>query len=465
MNLFPYQEQASKFLQQQKRGYLALDMGMGKTITALEAAYRAGKKHILLVAELNEIENSQNFRREVTNHFDDLEYVNLRECVTPNRVDYRLVCGINPDGLKKLDQKALASAFDTIIIDEATLAKTTTTARFKLVYKIAKNMEYVYLLSGTPMMNGSAEIYAPLLLLDHPMVAGKGAAARTAFETVFAGGHRKKIRNTGVFFKDYIWWAGGANHVRELRYLLRDHFFIMSKNETDVFKKKVRTIERVHMSLPWIAEYTQAWQTYLASAKKRNVDMDNVADLRNLIENGQVYQVNSRWKARQVANDIASGKYGDKRIIVFTMFLESDQILQDELKSGGVKFRTFEDVKEWKEGTEQVLVGRIKAHGKGGNVPEASVAIFVDMDFVPANNIQAENRIDRPEQKNDMLIVYYMAEGEDVIDKHVQQINKDKSRRIDQFMQPLANEEMLIMETALAALRAKWPKETRILGI
>ena len=64
------------------------------------------------------------------------------------------------------------------------------------------------------------------------------------------------------------------------------------------------------------------------------------------------------------------------------MFIESYKILQSELEAKGVTFKTFDEVNEWKEGTEQVLVGRIKAHGKGGNLPEASVCIFVDMDFV-----------------------------------------------------------------------------------
>ncbi len=75
----------------------------------------------------------------------------------------------------------------------------------------------------------------------------------------------------------------------------------MSKDETDVFKKKVRTIKEVPMTFDWIREYTQAWEEYLKEAKKRKVDMDNVQELKNLIENGQCYQVNSRRKAEVVA--------------------------------------------------------------------------------------------------------------------------------------------------------------------
>jgi SNF2 family DNA or RNA helicase len=484
MQLFPYQKIAVDFMRDKKKAYLALDMGMGKTLTSLAAAHGAGKHHILLIAEKNEIVNSENFRREVETYFPDLTYHSLRE-VSLEQLEYdrtlegRAVCGINPEGLVKHDIRAIAKMFDTMVIDEATMAKTTTTERFKGIQKVAKAMKHVFLLSGTPMMNGAAELYAPLLLLEHPMVHGKKAGAKKAFEIVFAGGNKKQIKKLpeGVdakiarykapyCFTHFTWWSGGANNVRELRYILRDHFFFMLKGDTDVFKNKLRTMEKVAMTLPWLAEYTKAWDDYFEQQGNRSKkDLDNIKELRNLIENGKMYQVNSRWKAKRVAKDIADGKYGDRRIVVFSIFIETDQFIQEELAHLGVSFKTFEEIKEYKEGDAQVLVGRIRAHGKGGNVPQASVALFVDMDFVPANNIQAENRIDRPEQKNDMLIVYYMTEGEDVIDTHVRNINRDKSSKIQQFMRPLTEEELRGMPQRIAALRNKYPKETKILGI
>ena len=87
------------------------------------------------------------------------------------------------------------------------------------------------------------------------------------------------------------------------------------------------------------------------------------------------------------------------------------------------------------------------------------------MDFVPSNNIQAENRMDRPEQKNDMLVVYYMTEGEDIVDHHVRNINKDKSKKIREFMRTLTDEEIAEMPEKLKKLRVKFFKEMEILGI
>jgi hypothetical protein len=471
MELFKYQQEAVQFIGEKKRAYLALDMGMGKTLTSLAAAERFGKKNVMLIAEKNEIVNSQNFAREVQDYFyPRMEYVSLRDEEIPplgdGRYETKFVCGINPDGLKKLDLETVHDSFDFNIVDEATMAKTTTTDRFKVVRKAMQQSEYLALLSGTPMMNGAAELYAPLLLLEHALVGDGTRKAREAFESIFAGGHRRKIRNTGLWYQDYAWWAKGANHVRELRYLISDQFFFKRKADTGIFKNKIRTVEQIPMSMEWLAEYGRAWDAYLEEAAKRDVDMNNVRELQALIENGQCYQVNSRWKAARAVNDIASGKFGDRRIVIFSMFIETDELIQTLLKRKGIRFRTFDEVKEWKAGDEPVLVGRIKAHGKGGNVPEASVCLMVDMDFVPSNNIQAENRIDRPEQTRDMKIVYYMAEGKDIVDEHVRQINQDKMRKIEEFMRPLTAEEIYTIQfQGLPALKERYAKHFATLGL
>lgn len=475
MELFDYQKEGVEFVAEKKKVYLAFDMGMGKTITSVAGAYVAGTKHTLLVAELNEIQNSENFRKEVEGHFFDLDYMSLRETDMEHirSADSRMVCGINPDALSKIDDEDL-DLFDTLIMDEATLAKTVTSVRFKKVRKIAERMEYVVLLSGTPMMNGAGEIFSPLLLLEHPLAGDGTKASQVAFEKIFAGGFYKKIKSTEGkspeeirrnYWKYYQWWAKGANHVRELRYLMQEQFLFKQKGETDVFKKKTRRVEMVKKNPIWEAEYKKAWDDYLERVKEHNKvekkkkNIFNITELKNLIENGQVYQVNSRWKAKQAVADIKAGKYGDKRIILFSIFIETDKLVQEELEKAGISYRTFDDLKEWKWSDEQVLVGRIKSHAKGGNAAEACVTIMIDMDFVPTMNMQAENRMDRPEQKNDMEAVYYIAEGDDDIDAHVQEINRDKMRKIDEFMRPFTEEELQEMPGRVDALIAKYPKQ------
>lgn len=478
MELHDYQQEGVQFIRDHKKVYLAFEMGMGKTLTALAGCLEVSAKNVLVVAEKNEIVNSKNFEREIETHFFDVQYVSLRDYELDQLPFGKVVAGANPELLQKLDIKEIAEHFDAVIVDEATLAKTATSQRFKAVRNVCRKMEYVVLLSGTPMMNGAAELFAPLSLIEHPIAGDGSARARIAFERVFAGGHwveyMRKIEGADRHrYKSRLerrWEAKGANNVRELHMLIEDRFLFKRKGETTAFRKKERLIEYVDVNEVWRREYDSAWDDYLGRVALNNVmggqkkrRIQNIMELKKLIENGQVYQVNSRWKARQVVHDIASGKYGDRRIIVFSMFIETDNLIQQMLTEAGISFRTFEDISAWKEGDEKVLVGRIKSHGKGGNAPEASVTLFVDMDFVPANNLQAEGRMDRPQQTRDMIVRYYMARDPEMVDHHVRKIVADKTRKVDEFMRawkPGEKEEVAVM---LRALRNRYSRDFELL--
>ena len=162
MELFDYQKEGVEFIRKNKKVYIAFDMGMGKTITAVSGHDNIHDKNILIIAEKNEIVNSQNFKNEVENNFGDkYTYVSLRDVDIDDIPKSNVVCGINPDALAKIPLEKLKEHFGSIIIDEATMAKTTSTARFKKIKKVCDSIEYLTLLSGTPMMNGASEIYAP----------------------------------------------------------------------------------------------------------------------------------------------------------------------------------------------------------------------------------------------------------------------------------------------------------------
>lgn len=472
---FNYQENAIHFLRENKKVYFAMGLGTGKTLTSLWGATEVSEKNVLVVAELNEIENSKNFEKEVTNNIVGWNYVSLREDPQILECEFKQnVCGINPDMLSKLPLGRLLHLFDVIIVDEATLAKTTTTARFQAIYNVAKAMSYVILLSGTPMMNGASEIYAPLKLIDHKL-AGVGAkGSQQAYDSIFAGGFRKRIRNSGNIYNDFIWWNGGTYNVRELRYLIKDNFFFVRKEDLKgIFKYKKRIVKYVRMSTDWLTEYHNAWTEYMGTLSDRFGDLtekqmakkiDNIKELQRLIENSKIAQINSKWKARQAIEDIKNGDYGDSRIILFCSFVETYDLLCELCKENDIMFKTFDEVNDFKKGNEKVLIGRIKAHGKGGNIPEASVTLFVDMDYVCSNNLQAENRMDRPEQTKEMLVVYYQTEDERV-DARIREINKEKTKHIEEFMQPFYAEELAVINSKLSDLRTKHYKHFNILGM
>ncbi len=102
MELFPYQKEAVQFIKDSKKVYLAMDMGTGKTVTALTGAVAVSNENILVIAELNEVENSQNFKKEVETHFPDWVFINLRVTPIDDVPKEKAICIANIDLLKKL---------------------------------------------------------------------------------------------------------------------------------------------------------------------------------------------------------------------------------------------------------------------------------------------------------------------------------------------------------------------------
>jgi len=95
----------------------------------------------------------------------------------------------------------------------------------------------------------------------------------------------------------------------------------------------------------------------------------------------------------------------NRQVLVFTMFrqmipyiehiLEKQDIPYDKIV-GGMKLQELKEVEErFRAGKSRIIVGTIQAMGEGLNLQEASVAIFMDQDWVPATNSQAEDRIHR----------------------------------------------------------------------
>ena len=84
----------------------------------------------------------------------------------------------------------------------------------------------------------------------------------------------------------------------------------------------------------------------------------------------------------------------------------------------------------FREGKAKVMLGTIKAMSEGLNLQTASVLIFADKSYVPADNEQAIARVDRMGQKKSPLIYHLITEGtieetiEDILQKKQNLINE-----------------------------------------
>lgn len=102
MELFDYQKKAVDFVKEKQKVYLALDMGLGKTLASIASMVSASEENILVIAEKTEVVNNQNFKKEVNKWFPDWEFFNLRETPIEEVPEKKCVCIINSDGVDKV---------------------------------------------------------------------------------------------------------------------------------------------------------------------------------------------------------------------------------------------------------------------------------------------------------------------------------------------------------------------------
>lgn len=175
VNLHNYQKDALAFIRRNPKCALFMDMGLGKTLVSLVAIHfllksRRAKK-ILLVAPLRVC--CSTWPMEIKKWKDviplNITYslitggVKHREAALKSETDIYI---INKENVKWLVESLASWPYDTLIIDESSCFKSSSSQRFKALRKISGKFENVLLLSGTPISNSLLDIWPQLFLLD-----------------------------------------------------------------------------------------------------------------------------------------------------------------------------------------------------------------------------------------------------------------------------------------------------------
>ena len=104
----------------------------------------------------------------------------------------------------------------------------------------------------------------------------------------------------------------------------------------------------------------------------------------------------------------------------------------------------------------RVLVGNLQAAGVGINLTAATHVVFNDLDWVPGNHWQAEDRIYRIGQTRPAFVTYLFAEG--TLDDFVAALLEAKARAIGVLEAEAADHACLVEEVVEAAVRGERPR-------
>jgi SWI/SNF-related matrix-associated actin-dependent regulator 1 of chromatin subfamily A len=398
-----HQKEAVQKLVENKKFILADDMGLGKTTSTIIAALETGAKKILIICPAT---LKINWKREIENYSDRSIFISEGKTFSTEHdfviINYDIIKNFH-DTKKKNESQVIAANFDLVVVDEAHYIKNPTAQRTKLINDIAKNVDRLWLLTGTPMTSRPIDYFNLLSLVDSPVSKNWMAyAIRYCAGYQFNAGGRK------------IWNVTGASNLEELRD--RTAGLTLRRLKENVLDLPDKIITPVYLRLrskmyeEIMGEYYDWYDKNPEESKSLTVQFTKLTKIRQVIADEKISQT-----IELAENIIEQGK----KVIIFCNFTDSLNKICEHFGKAAVKVdgtmskpQRQHSVDSFQESDKiKVFVGNIKAAGVGITLTAAEAVIMNDLSFLPSDHSQAEDRAYRYGQKNNVLVYYPIFEN------------------------------------------------------
>jgi SNF2 family DNA or RNA helicase len=398
-----HQKEAIEKLVGCKRFILADDMGLGKTTSTIIASLETGAKKILIISPAS---LKINWMREIQNYTDRSVYI----CEGKNYSTEHDFVIINYDIIKnfydikdKENSPIYQTNFDLIIIDEAHYLQNSQAQRTKLVNHFAKQVDRLWLLTGTPMTSRPINYYNLLNLIESPVAQNWMAyAIRYCEGYQFKAGPRK------------VWNVKGASNLEELRD--RTSRQVLRRLKEDVLDLPDKIITPVYLRLKsrlyeeLMGEYYDWYRTKTEESSSLTLQFSKLTKVRQIIAEEKISST-----IELCENIIEQGK----KVIIFTNFTNSLQKLVEHFGKQCVFLDGSCSQPQRQYAVDQfqnndkinVFVGNIKAAGVGITLTAAEAVIMNDLSFLPSDHSQSEDRAYRYGQKSNVSVYYPIFEN------------------------------------------------------
>ena len=332
-----------------------------------------------------------------------------------------------------------------IIIDEAHRLSNNDSTRYKIIKDLIKRgkPDSIYLATGTPITNNPQNLYYVLQFLDDPITndwqyyMDRYCGAMK----IPAKGEKEKYTNLYLKRKNKAsWYDLTQNEKDELKQYIKDNarHITIAKDGTNLEELKLRishiylrrtkedlagglpnkTVHEVFYDFDIIQqmEYSKLWDEYEAA----QLEADPTKEINKDLLEGAIYR---KYCSNQMvpntikmADDFIS--QGEK-VIIATCYDEELNTLKEYYGDKCVVYNGKMSQKQkdaaqkafMEDPNVMVFIGQVIAAGVGLTLTVSRTLIFNNIDFVPGNDRQMEDRIYRIGQHRDVNIYYQIFRG------------------------------------------------------
>ena len=427
--LYPFQYVGVKFAQlAHGRALIGDDMGIGKTIQAI--AHIALNMHNTPALVVCPASVKYNWEKEVKAWLPEWKV----EVLSGWKGDIPRFCNVviaNYDLISRRREQLLDYGFNIVVCDESHYLKNSKAQRTQAVLEIAKQSESVICLSGTAITNRPNEFYTTLNLLRPNEFSNFFEYGKR-----YCDGHQKPIGRG-----KYAWDFNGSSNTEELHNRTRD--FCIRRLKSEVLTELPAKVRSLHYINPtsqqtkdynallrkWLDEY-DAHRHYGTLPKGFVLNM--LTDLRHECGRMKVEH------AIQYVKDYV--EISGKPIVVFAHHRDILQAIfttlrEDENLRGMVGAiagdmpaqKRQQQVEAFQRGDLMVLVCSTIAAKEGITLTASDTTLFVEREWVPAYEEQAEDRVNRIGQESQSVSAVYLS-VENTIDEKFNYVIEQKRK-------------------------------------
>ncbi len=418
-DLYSHQVEGVGFLLGRRRAILADDMGLGKTrqsVLAMVEAEPIGPWLVVCPASVK-----HNWAREIRLALGETEtyVVGPKPPPEPGFAGWVIV---NYDLLKRDIDALVAHEFTGLVFDEGHYLKNHRTLRSRLSRRLVIDRDpVVHVLTGTPLTNRPRDLFPLLQLVGHSL-----GQSFLAFAKRYCDAHRN----------DYGYWVtAGASHVEELAVQLQGIMLRRSKDDVLDLPPKQRTWIEVEVGKEIRDRLNAAVARFLSDergGRGGRLGVGMFSSARRALAVAKVPQT-----VEYVRGAVDQGE----KVLLYSCFTHATRRFARSFGdlavtiTGEVPTARRQAIVDRFQNDDavRVLIGQIHAAGVGINLTAARQVVFNDLDWVPANHWQAEDRAHRIGQTGTVNVTYMVAR--DTLEEFVRTVLETKSRLVDDVVE------------------------------
>lgn len=329
----------------------------------------------------------------------------------------------------KFQKQIEQASITTMFVDEAHKCKAVNnfgkpdSKQAETVMSLSRQIEHVYLLTGTPMPTRNKDLFNELVILGELDDPKQNKWSFLKYAKEFCDGHK-----TAWGFD-----ATGSSNTNELHRILKKYMVRRLKSEVlpNLTKQRIPIIIESKLSKDYL------------DIEKRLHEPDDGDTYMGLAMTGRRYLSKCKIdSAIEFAEDIVDN---DESVVIVAEFDETLDALMEHfgdksccIRGGMSDTAKQKAIDEFQSGEKKVCCINLIAAGVGITLTKAHNMVIIDYDWTPSNMNQVEDRICRTGQNNHCNI-YYIIHNDSTLDQIFLGMITEKSANIDRVVDDTEN--------------------------